>query len=115
MKVSQPVDISYFPGCSLATTAKESNQALIAVCRHMGYRLVELDDWNCCGSSSAHSIKPRLSFELACRNLALTPQGRPLLVACPSCLLRLRLAHNRLKTDSRARSDYESNWHYLFP
>ncbi|MEW6672796.1 MAG: heterodisulfide reductase-related iron-sulfur binding cluster [Thermodesulfobacteriota bacterium] len=104
------IDISYFPGCSLATTSRESNQALIQVCNHLGYRLVELSDWNCCGSSSAHCIDANLAFQLACRNLSLAPQGRPLLVACPSCSLRLREAHHRLKTDSAAAGDFMRRW-----
>jgi heterodisulfide reductase subunit B len=32
---------------------------------------VELEDWNCCGSSSAHSVDYDLAFDLACRNLSL--------------------------------------------
>jgi len=53
MSDTNSADFSYFPGCSLATTAKESNQSLIECCRKMGINLVELADWNCCGSSSA--------------------------------------------------------------
>ena len=104
------VDLSYFPGCSLATTAKENNQSMKDVCLHLGYRLIELDDWNCCGSSSAHSINHDLAFHLACRNLSLAPPGRPLVVACPSCILRLRQAHHRLKSDAAARTDYQQRW-----
>ncbi|WP_043807612.1 heterodisulfide reductase-related iron-sulfur binding cluster [Desulfatibacillum aliphaticivorans] len=51
-----PKRIPYFPGCSMATTAKENNQPLHAMCESLGYKLVELKDWNCCGSSSAHSL-----------------------------------------------------------
>lgn len=110
MKAYQPIDVSYFPGCSLATSAKESNQSLMEVCRYMGYRLVELNEWNCCGSSSAHSIDSELAFHLACRNLSLAPKGRPLLVACPSCILRLQQAQIRLITDRTAGIDYENRW-----
>ena len=92
-------DLTYYPGCSLATTAKENNISLIYLFKHLGFNLVELEDWNCCGSSSAHSINTGLAFDLACRNLFLAPPGRPLLVACPSCLLRLRHAHHTLTDD----------------
>jgi len=103
-------DISYYPGCSLATTAKENNTSLIYLFRHLGFNLVELEDWNCCGSSSAHSINKSLAFDLASRNLSLAPPDRPLLVACPSCLLRLRQAHLELKNDPAARTRYETKW-----
>lgn len=103
--------VSYFPGCSLATTAKENNQTLKAVSRKLGMDLLELEDWNCCGSSSAHSINSKLAFQLACRNLSLAPEGRPLLVACPSCYLRLRTAYEVLKSDKAARRQYEHQWY----
>ncbi|RPJ70626.1 MAG: hypothetical protein EHM15_11530 [Desulfobacteraceae bacterium] len=104
------VDVSYFPGCSLATTAKENNQSLIESCRKMGIRLVELSDWNCCGSSSAHSIDHRLAFDLACRNLVLAPPGRPLVAACPSCTLRLKHAQHLLKNDPAAQERFLQTW-----
>ncbi len=101
---------SYFPGCSLATSAKENNQSLIQFCRRLGIELVELTDWNCCGSSSAHSINSSLAALLSNRNLALAPSGRPLLVACPSCMLRLTEAKLHLQNDPVARRNYEQAW-----
>jgi len=104
------MDFSYFPGCSLATSARENNRSLLKVCRKLGFNLFELEDWNCCGSSSTHSIHSELAFHFACRNLSLAPAGRPLLVACPSCLLRLRKAQLHLQQDPEARSVYERMW-----
>jgi heterodisulfide reductase subunit B len=103
-------DLTYYPGCSLATTSKENNSSLIYLFKHLGYNLVELEDWNCCGSSSAHSINSELAFDLASRNLSLAPPDRPMLVACPSCLLRLRHAYLQLKTDHAAQRHYERTW-----
>ena len=77
MPNNQFTDISYYPGCSLATTAKENNRSLNFLFRHLGYNLVELEDWNCCGSSSAHSVDKDLAFDLASRNLSLAPPDRP--------------------------------------
>lgn len=104
------MDISYFPGCSLATSAKENNQSLKEVCARIGFRLVDLEDWNCCGSSSAHSVNADLAFHLACRNLSLAPPDRPLLVACPSCGIRLRMAHQRLRSVPEAQAEYQRRW-----
>ena len=52
----QPLDFSYFPGCSLATTAAESNLSLMQAARILGFNLIELEDWNCCGSSSTQTM-----------------------------------------------------------
>ncbi len=75
-------------------------------CRKLGIDLIELEDWNCCGSSSAHSINSHVALWLAARNIALAPPGRPLIVACPSCLLRLRQAHLHLKADREAQEEF---------
>lgn len=110
MQSPNKTDLSYYPGCSLATTARENNDSLILVFEHLGYNLIELKDWNCCGSSSAHSINHEMAFDLATRNLSLANPDRPLLVACPSCLLRLRHAQLQLENDAGARARYESKW-----
>ncbi len=98
------------PVCTISLFQKENNISLIYLFKHLGFNLFELEDWNCCGSSSAHSINTGLAFDLACRNLFLAPPGRPLLVACPSCLLRLRHAHHTLTEDAGARSHFERKW-----
>jgi heterodisulfide reductase subunit B len=102
--------LSFFPGCSLASAHTEHGSSLKALCRYLNIELAELVDWNCCGSSSAHSINRGLAGRLAGRNLSLAPPGRPLLVACPNCYLRLKEAQKRLATDSSAREKYENDW-----
>ena len=106
--------IAYFPGCSLATTAQENNQSMIAACRTLGYELTELADWNCCGSSSAHSVNSALAWRLAARNLALVPEGQTLLVACPSCLLRLSQTHLHIDKSASLRARYQETFSRAF-
>lgn len=110
MKTASPKVFSYFPGCSLATTAKENDRSMITALERLDIKLEALDDWNCCGSSSAHSVDPDLAFHLAARNLSLAPEGRPLLAACPSCLLRLKHAQHLVKSDPAKAWEYEEQW-----
>jgi len=110
MGSTEKMDLSYFPGCSLATTAKESNQSLMKVCEKLGLNLIEMEDWNCCGSSSAHSLDQTLALRLAARNLSLAPSDRPLLVMCPTCLHRLKLAHKAISENPEARAQEEARW-----
>jgi heterodisulfide reductase subunit B len=110
MESSEFVDYSYFPGCSLAATAKENNLSLLEMCHRIGANLIEVEDWNCCGSSSAHTISPDIALDLAVRNLFLAPPDRPLVVACPNCILRLRQAHLELRTNEVKRFKYEKKW-----
>ncbi len=102
--------LSYFPGCSLATTAKENNRSLQMFCEQHQIHLEELNDWNCCGSSSSHCIDHELAKWLPTRNLALSPQGQRLLVACPSCYQRLKLAQLELKESESGQKIYQEMW-----
>lgn len=108
------MEFSYFPGCSLKAPGHENNLSLIEFSRAVHVELIELEDWNCCGSSSAHSIDPTVAALLPQRNLSLAPKGRPLLVACPSCLLRLKQAHLALVRDKAAQTAYEQRWQTQF-
>ncbi len=104
------MELSYFPGCSMATSARESNASLISVCDRLGLKLIELEDWNCCGSTAATSLAPEVALDLACRNLSLAPANRPLMVMCPSCHIRLLAAHQRLKEEPDLRERQERRW-----
>ena len=106
----QQLNFSYFPGCSMATTAAESNRSLMQAARILGLNLIELEDWNCCGSSSAQTMCKNLSLGMAARNLSLAPAGRPLVAMCPRCLHYLRSAQECLKADPQTREDLEGKW-----
>jgi len=104
------LDFSYFPGCSLATTAAESNRSMMQAARILGLNLIELEDWNCCGSSSAQTMCKNLSLAMAARNLSLAPAGRPLVAMCPRCLHYLRSAQECLKAEVETREALEEKW-----
>ncbi len=110
MNAGPLLELSYFPGCSLATSAREANLSLIQASQILGFRLLELEDWNCCGSSSAHSLDPELGFDLAARNLSLAPADRPLVAMCPRCLHQLRHAQWHLEQHPDRRRNLEHRW-----
>ncbi len=104
------VKYSYYPGCSMKTSAKENNASLKVLFHKLGIALIELDDWSCCGSSSAHSINTGLSIDMASRNLAIAPPDRPLMVACPSCTLRLKQTHLHIKESEELQKRFYELW-----
>ena len=84
--------------CSLKSTACEYDQSLRAVCSELGVELRELEDWNCCGASSAHCTNGRLSVALPARNLAIAEKHpEDLLVPCAACFSRLRWADKQIR------------------
>jgi heterodisulfide reductase subunit B len=110
MNQAPQMDFSYFPGCSLASSAAESNQSMIQSARILGLNLIELEDWNCCGSSSASTMCKNLALGMAARNLSLTPAGRPLAAMCPRCLHYLRSAQNCLRDNGETRRNLEDQF-----
>ena len=95
----------YYPGCCLGSSARELGESLFQTARLLGYRLQELKNWNCCGASAAHSIRPMQSMLLGARNLLLAEEMgiEELFIVCPSCFVRLS------ETESMIRKDNEKN------
>lgn len=91
--------IAYYPGCSGLGTSIEYDKTTRSICHALGVELVEFDDWNCCGSTPAHTVDHVLSAALSARNLALVEkQGYDLVTTpCPSCLANLRTAEEKMK------------------
>jgi len=115
MKIEPHLEFSFYPGCSVATTAWESNQSLMRACEALGFGLTELPDWNCCGSSSAYVVDPELGFQLTARNLSLADPDKPLLVMCPRCLHHLRHAHSTLREEQDLRRSIERRFRRPIP
>jgi heterodisulfide reductase subunit B len=91
------VKVSYYPGCSLEGTAIDYAASIGGVSRLLHLELEELEDWNCCGATAAHSTDHNLALALPARNLALAEAaGRDVVVPCALCFNRLKVAEKAL-------------------
>lgn len=100
--------IGYYPGCSLEATAKEFDLSSRSVCTALGLDLVELEDWSCCGATSAHNLDHLLSLALPARNIALAQKnGMDLAIPCSACFSRLRKADYAMRHDEQACREIE--------
>ena len=91
-------EISYYPGCSLHGTAGEYDDSIRGVSNLLDIQLHELEDWTCCGASSAHCTDEELAIDLAARNLAIAEKSdRELLVPCVACYSRFKCAEKEFK------------------
>ncbi|MHB8917911.1 MAG: CoB--CoM heterodisulfide reductase iron-sulfur subunit B family protein [Desulfocucumaceae bacterium] len=100
--------IAYYPGCSLEATAREYDQSSRAACRALGLELEELEDWNCCGSTSAHNLNHLLAASLATRNIALAQKsGLDVAIPCAACYARLRKADHLLRQGGEIKEELE--------
>ena len=82
---------AYYPGCSVGGTGRAYEESLVAVLSAFDAGLDELNDWNCCGASAAHSVDPDRAVALGARNLALAETTAPgttpvdLVTPCAGC------------------------------
>lgn len=99
---------SYYPGCSLHGTAKEYDQSVRSVSRGLGIELEEIEDWSCCGASSAHSTNFKLSVALPARDLiAAEKKTQDVMVPCAACFNRLKSTEHHLKNDQALKAEIE--------
>lgn len=104
-------EVSYYPGCSLHGTAKEYDESIRGVAEIFGIKLHELEDWTCCGATSAHSTDEELAINLATRNLSIAErQNRELLVPCVACYNRFKVAEKETrKHPEKSKFPYKGN------
>jgi len=92
---------SYYPGCSLSSTAREYDVSTRLVFKNLGLDLQELADWNCCGASAAKGTNHLLGLALPGRVLQQAEEkSLPLTTPCPECYSRLRFAAHEMKDES---------------
>lgn len=85
--------MAYFPGCSLHASANDFAVSIDALADVLGVELREIEDWCCCGASSAHKVNQGLARDLvklnldSCRKMGLDTIFAP----CAACYNRLKV------------------------
>lgn len=90
---------TYFPGCSCSGGgARAYGRSALAVSKVLDVELIEIEDWNCCGSTPYSSLEELSSFCLSARNLALAEKsGLDIVTPCSSCYVILSRTNAYLK------------------
>lgn len=93
---------AYFPGCSLHSSAKEYEMSCNAVNKILGIELIEIPDWNCCGSIDAvYAYNSLLSLALSTRNLSIAEGMKmDVVTLCSACYFTLSRANKLLHEDA---------------
>jgi heterodisulfide reductase subunit B len=101
------MNLGYYPGCALHGSSNDYEQSLRACLGALDVTLAEIDDWICCGATSAHSLNHKLAIALPARNLALAGrQGLDEMFApCPMCSMQLLRAGQAMQSDPRLRQE----------
>jgi len=93
-------EFAYFPGCSLEKMAVSYHTSAIETTKKLGIKLRELDDWNCCGSTTYFYIDELLAYTLCARNLAIAEKtGLDVVAPCSACYKNMFFTAAHLKKD----------------
>ena len=93
--------VSYFPGCTLRTKAKQLDRYARLSAEKLGVTLEEIENWQCCGgafTTSTDEIATKLSSVRALKEAK--AKGQPLVSVCSAC-------HNVIKQTNDAMANDE--------
>lgn len=100
---------NYYPGCTLSTKAKQLDRAARRAAEVLGFPLVELPEWQCCGAvypMAPDAIAERLS---AVRALAAAKaNGGVLVTLCSACYHVLKRVNHDMATNAELRAKVNS-------
>ena len=104
------MQIGYYPGCSQEGTAKEYDKSLREILKILDVNPIEIDDWSCCGATSAHVTSHKLALALSARNLALAEkQGlKEIFAPCAACYNRLANSKEELQNHPEEKYEIET-------
>jgi len=93
--------ISYFPGCTLKTMAKNFEDSALASLSFLGIEMVELLRWNCCGTVYSLTSDDLIHQVAPIRNLIRVKEARDTRVValCSMCYHTLKRANKLVKED----------------
>jgi heterodisulfide reductase subunit B len=96
------IEVSYYPGCSLHATAEIYDVQIKLVFEKMGVKINELEDWSCCGATSAAKTDDFLAIALPTRNIGIAEASglKDLVIPCSSCYSRTLVAQKRINADT---------------
>ncbi len=95
------MEVTYFPGCTLRTKAKELDLYTQLSAQALGIKLCEIDAWQCCGgvfSTARDEIASKLPSVRAL--IAARDKNEPLVTVCSACHNVIKQTNHAMITDS---------------
>ena len=95
------MQIAYYPGCSLHASSELYDIQSRMVLKQLGVDLKEIEDWNCCGATSASKTDDFLAIALPARNLGIADASglSEIVIPCSSCYSRMIVSQKKLLDD----------------
>jgi len=93
------MELLYYPGCTLKTSAKNLESSAFEVAEALGHKLVEMKEWNCCGVVASLTTDDLMHHIAPLRNLIhAEDQGvNKIITLCDMCTNTLKQTNLRMK------------------
>ncbi|MBE5737184.1 MAG: disulfide reductase [Clostridiales bacterium] len=103
--------VSYFPGCTLKTKAKDLDLYARKCAEVLGVTLEEIENWQCCGgvfTTSNDELATKLSSVRALSEA--NKKGQPLVSVCSACHNVLKQTNQMMKDDTIPAANHVNNY-----
>jgi len=98
------VRYSYYPGCTLKTSAAVLEESALNAAKALGIELVEQEEWQCCGAVFPLATDEIASFLSSVRSLdAARSAGEKLVTICAACHHVIKRANHVIQSDGEVR------------
>jgi heterodisulfide reductase subunit B len=93
--------VSYYPGCTLKSNAKNFEDSTLCALRELGVEVKELSRWNCCGTVYSLTTDDLMRHLASVRNLIRVKeeQADSVMTLCAMCYNTLKRVNERIKAD----------------
>jgi heterodisulfide reductase subunit B len=95
------MEIAYYPGCTLQQSSALYDVQSQRVFKELGITLKEIEDWNCCGATSAGKYDDFTAIAMPARNIGIAEQDgyTEMVIPCSACYSRTLVAQQCLEDD----------------
>jgi len=96
------MQLAYYPGCSLQQSSALYDVQSRRIFTELGAELVEIDDWNCCGATSAGKVDDFMAAAMPARNIGIAERAgfAEMVIPCSACYSRTLVAQQRMADDA---------------
>ncbi|MBF0103121.1 MAG: CoB--CoM heterodisulfide reductase, partial [Desulfobacterales bacterium] len=93
--------IAYYPGCSLRQSSLFYDEQTRTIFQHLQIPLMEIEDWSCCGATSAGKMDEFMAIAMPARNIGIAEYSgyKEMLIPCSACYSRTIVAKQKMLED----------------
>ncbi len=93
--------VSYYPGCTLKSNAKNFEDSTLCALRELGVEVKELSRWNCCGTVYSLTTDDLMRHLASVRNLIRVKeeQADSVMTLCAMCYNTLKRVNEKVNAD----------------